>query len=218
MGQNISIAVVDNDPWSLRSISRWIDGSSPLHHVIWQTTSAAEAVHRCLYTSGKPDVLMLDMALNDASGLSVCAQIRKHTAEIGIIGMTAYDSKRYESDLAQAGAQALIAKEDLTTDCQHLLSLVAQGKSADQSIFPSATQAHAMLTEQSSSFSLHHRLSARELQILRLYARDIGTAHIASQLGIAPNTVFTYIHRISKKLGVSNRLEAIQACKKFDLL
>ena len=121
MTEGISIAVLDNDSWSLRAIARWIDGSSPLYHVIWQTTSAAEAIHRCIYTNDKPNVLLLDMALNDATGISVCTQIRKQTADIGIIGITAYDPERYKTDLALAGGQALIAKEDLAHVCNKVL-------------------------------------------------------------------------------------------------
>lgn len=153
MTEGISIAVLDNDSWSLRAIARWIDGSSPLYHVIWQTTSAAEAIHRCIHTNDKPNVLLLDMALNDATGISVCTQIRKRTADIGIIGITAYDPERYKTDLALAGGQALIAKENLAHVCNKVLPIVAQGKSAEPNSFPTAKQAHDILAEQPSSFS-----------------------------------------------------------------
>ena len=192
MTEGISIAVLDNDSWSLRAIARWIDGSSPLYHVIWQTTSAAEAIHRCIYTNDKPNVLLLDMALNDATGISVCTQIRKRTADIGIIGITAYDPERYKTDLALAGGQALIAKENLAHVCNKV--------------------------EQPSSFSQIKQLSPRELQVLHLYTQNNNTSEIASQLGISSNTVFSYIHRVSKKIGTKNRSEIIRLCKKYDIL
>lgn len=218
MTEGISIAVLDNDSWSLRAIARWIDGSSPLYHVIWQTTSAAEAIHRCIYTNDKPNVLLLDMALNDATDISVCTQIRKRTADIGIIGITAYDPERYKTDLALAGGQALIAKENLAHVCNKVLPIVAQGKSAEPNSFPTAKQAHDILAEQPSSFSQIKQLSPRELQVLRLYTQNNNTSEIASQLGISSNTVFSYIHRVSKKIGTKNRSEIIRLCKKYDIL
>ena len=54
-------------------------------------------------------------------------------------------------------------------------------------------------TEQPSSFSQIKQLSPRELQVLRLYTQNNNTSEIASQLGISSNTVFSYIHRVSKK-------------------
>ncbi|NMM95345.1 luxR family Bacterial regulatory protein [Bifidobacterium sp. DSM 109960] len=166
----------------------------------------------------KPDVLILDMALNDASGPSVCTQIRKYTSSIGIIGVTAYDSKQYIDDLAQAGAQALVAKECLAADLKKLLPVVAKGESSDPTVFMTAAQAHDKLAQQAQNQPSLQQLSTRELQVLRRYAHDASTTEIASELGVTTNTVFTYMHRISQKLGVKNRLEAIKECKKYDLL
>ncbi|MEJ5921645.1 response regulator transcription factor [Bifidobacterium thermophilum] len=210
----ISIAVVDNDPWALQSIARWIDGSSPSHHVIWKTTSASETLHRCLFGSGQPDVLILDIALNDASGVSVCAKIRQHTADIGIIGITAYDPGRYASDFARAGAQAIIAKERLTRECLAALPIVAEGNPTDPGMFMPAQQAHAMIAAHHSSA----QFSPRERQILHMVVRGMSTSDIAAELGISPNTVFTHIHRVSIKLGTSNRSQIIQRCKQYDIL
>ena len=218
MSAPITVAVLDNDPWSARSLAQWIENSAPSTHVIWQTSSAAEALHRCLYGMHKPDVLILDMALNDASGPSVCMQIRKSTSSMGIIGVTAYDPEQYVDDLAQAGAQALVAKERLAADLKKLLPVVAKGESSNPTVFMTTVQAHGKLAQQTQNQASLQRLSARELQVLRRYAHDASTAEIASELGVTANTVFTYMHRISQKLGVKNRLEAIKACKKYDLL
>lgn len=158
------------------------------------------------------------MALNDATGISVCTQIRKQTADIGIIGITAYDPERYKTDLALAGGQALIAKEDLAHVCNKVLPIVAQGKSTEPNSFPTAKQAHDILAEQPSSSAQIKQLSPRELQVLRLYTQNNNTSEIASQLGISSNTVFSYIHRVSKKIGAKNRSETIRLCKKYDIL
>ena len=104
MRETIDVAVVDNDPWSARAIAQWISNRDAGFRVVWRTTSAAEAVHRCLYSGQSPDVLVLDMALGGTSGSSVCAKIRQRSATPGIIGITAYDPARYADELAAAGA------------------------------------------------------------------------------------------------------------------
>ena len=64
-------------------------------------------------------------------------------------------------------------------------------------------------------FSQIKQLSPRELQVLRLYTQNNNTSEIASQLGISSNTVFSYIHRVSEKIGTKNRSEIIRLCKKI---
>ena len=45
-------------------------------------------------------------------------------------------------------------------------------------------------------------LSGREVQVLRLLARDLGTAEIAAELSVTPSTVRTLRQRLREKLGV----------------
>ncbi|MBI2166547.1 MAG: PAS domain S-box protein [Chloroflexi bacterium] len=61
-------------------------------------------------------------------------------------------------------------------------------------------------------------LSLRELQVLRLLARGLGTKTIAQDLVVSPTTVRNHIQRILVKLGVHNRLEAVAAASRSGLL
>jgi DNA-binding CsgD family transcriptional regulator len=54
-----------------------------------------------------------------------------------------------------------------------------------------------------------HRLSARELEVLRLLAQGFRTKDIASQLVLTPATVSTHIQRIMGKTGTSSRAELV---------
>lgn len=57
----------------------------------------------------------------------------------------------------------------------------------------------------------HHstRLSARELQVVRLLAGDATQQDIARQLFVSPNTLKTHIRAIYRKLGVNSRRSAV---------
>ena len=52
-------------------------------------------------------------------------------------------------------------------------------------------------------------LTAREREILQLFARGLGTAAIAKRLAISPVTVRNHSQRILVKLGVHSRLAAV---------
>lgn len=216
MGEHIGIGVLDNDIWSARSIAQWIDGSSPRFHVAWTCTSAARALHRCLYERTRPQVPILDMALDGVSGIDVCRTIRQRTADVGIIGITAYDPERYRDDLAAAGAQALVAKERLACEAGAVIADVARGVVPEPETFMDAGTAHRELSR-----TLDARPAMpteREVQVLRLYDRGYTTKEISRQLGISSSSVFTYVRRTAAKLGTSNRAETIRACKRLDLI
>lgn len=52
-------------------------------------------------------------------------------------------------------------------------------------------------------------LSRRELQVLDLLCRGMGTEDIGRQMGISPHTASTHIRNLMKKLGVRTRAQGI---------
>ena len=61
-------------------------------------------------------------------------------------------------------------------------------------------------------------LSERELDVLRLLANGLSNPEIANKLIISVGTVKTHVHNILGKLGVRNRVEAIDAAKRIGLI
>lgn len=219
MTGTITIGVLDNDIWSARSIADWISRGGQGFQVIWSCTSAAQALHHCLFESSRPHVLILDMALDGTSGIDVCRTIRQRTADIGIIGISAYDPKRYQSDLAAAGAQAFLPKDQIIQQLSATIPVVAQGGTPNPQAFMTAAQAHRRFIQ-----SAGHRtgtvstLSSRELQVLHMYDQGHTTEEIAQSLHISDNSVFTYVHRAAAKLGTTNRTQTIRKAKECDLI
>lgn len=219
MGREIDIAVLDNDLWSARSLAHWIDSAFPDFHVVWACTSASQAVHRCLSGACKPDVLLVDVMLEETSGCEVCRRIRKQTSGIAIVGITAYSVDKYIDDMAKNGAQALLSKDDLVACLPQVIRTVSKGNSADVTIFRSSIDAHVELSRMGGTIPISlESLSAREKQVLSMYAHDFTTCEIADSLGVSKNSIFTYVYRIVRKLHVGNKREAIKLCKMYDLL
>jgi LuxR family maltose regulon positive regulatory protein len=61
-------------------------------------------------------------------------------------------------------------------------------------------------------------LSARELDVLRLLASDLGGPDIARQMLVSLNTVRTHTKNIYAKLGVNTRREAVTRAGELGLL
>jgi DNA-binding CsgD family transcriptional regulator len=61
------------------------------------------------------------------------------------------------------------------------------------------------------------RLTKRELQVVKLIAKDLKYREIADELGLGYETVKTYATRIRRKLGVSSKVAvALWAIKQGD--
>jgi len=72
----------------------------------------------------------------------------------------------------------------------------------------------------SSSMSLtpNHRLSVRELEVLKLMAEGQSNSEIAAHLYLSHNTVKTHIRGIFNKLGVDHRVQAAVAALRQGLI
>lgn len=61
----------------------------------------------------------------------------------------------------------------------------------------------------SVSFETTHRLSSRELEVLKLMAEGQSNSEIAAHLYLSHNTIKTYVRGIFNKLGVDHRVQAV---------
>jgi NarL family two-component system response regulator LiaR len=61
-------------------------------------------------------------------------------------------------------------------------------------------------------------ITARELEVLTLVARDFSNREIATQLFVSENTVKTHCARAFDKLGAARRTQAVQRGKELGLL
>ncbi|KFI56659.1 response regulator transcription factor [Bifidobacterium callitrichos] len=228
----IRIGVVDNDELALGALRSVIASSDAWFRVIWTCALGSVAVRRCLSSATRPQVLVVDMAMEEMSGVELCAKIRRLNAGIGIVGVTSYALGPYRRDLAAAGAQALVSKTDFRGLCEAIRS-AAEGRGVgagcrssayDAMAFPDvedaerdverAMNAHADSTRAPREGGLFFsaKLSASELRALRLYASGASTADIAALMGVKESTVRTFEKRGIAKLGARSRAHAIALC------
>jgi DNA-binding NarL/FixJ family response regulator len=75
------------------------------------------------------------------------------------------------------------------------------------------------ITYSSSMFlTSNHRLSVRELEVLKLMAEGQSNSEIAAHLYLSHNTVKTHVRGIFNKLGVDHRVQAAVAALRQGLI
>ena len=60
-------------------------------------------------------------------------------------------------------------------------------------------------------------LTRREQQLVEMISRGFTNKEIATDLSLSEQTVKNHIHRVLRKLGVRDRLAAVEACRTQEL-
>lgn len=213
----ITVAIIDNDVWSMQSIAQWLSAYSmpgvagrPFH-IAWTATNPAQGLQKLLIGKRRLDALLIDMALGATNGVALTRAIAQQRPMLPVIGITAYDPEKYTAELCESGGRAVIAKDCLTRDLPSVIIQAVQNPPCLSTPEPSLDRVAVVKSDKES-------ISPRELQVLRLYDQGFDSREIAAKLGISLNSVFTYVRRAGKKLGVTGRVKIIRKCKDFDLI
>ncbi len=221
-GSHIEVGILDNDACALQMISIVLRQRDAAIRIGWSDTNAQYTLERMIFgpisKTKMVDVIVLDLALNGISGVDVCRQIRLRNAKVGILGVSSYALDQYRCQLALAGAQGLFSKQEiLSSNFVEAVRIAASGASVDTvGGFLSAEDAYTRLHVTASVPCLE--VSARELEILGMYARGLTTKEIGGQLSISSATVLSHVNHAAQKLGVKKRVDAIRICRQRHLI
>ncbi len=151
-----------------------------------------------------PDVVLLDLALPDMTGVEAARQIRERAPEVKIVVLSAYDDRDYVIAAMDVGAVAYLLKTVRGKDVVDAIHAVQQG----QVILHPAVAAK-LRRSMGQSDEDEAGLSPREMEILRLAAKGFHNKDIAAELSISVRTVEGHLSHILTKLDVSSRTEAV---------
>jgi DNA-binding NarL/FixJ family response regulator len=169
----------------------------PDMELVGQAGSGKEAIE--LYGKLQPDVLVLDLRLQDMSGFEVMQQIFSRFADAKILVLTSLEG---DADIERAlalGARGYVVKG---TGREELIRAVRAVQAGKKHIPAEVAQ---KLVEHLAS----EKLSARELEVLALVARGRSNKEIGASLAIAEDTVKMHVKNLLGKLEVSDRTEAV---------
>lgn len=203
----IRVAIVD-DHGIVRAGLRGLL-TQPGIEVIGEAADGDEAV--ILAKELMPDVMLLDIRMGEADGLSRLPQIKAVSPGTSIIMLTTYANPGYLARAISGGAAGYLSKE---TDPAQIVRAVQAAAAGDELIDRSLLQSalmhavdHTTPTPEPTELPAD-QLSERELDVLRLLVNGLGNSQIAETLNVSLATVKTHVHHILEKLHVSDRTQA----------
>lgn len=154
----------------------------------------------------RPDMMLLDIALPDMTGIDVARQSLAYLPSLSIIALSGYADKMFVDEMLKAGARAYVVKSAGTHELIMAIRAVLAGH-----IFLSPEITETMLGQRGEAQALIEpplsTLGQREQEVLRLVARGLRSMEIAEALGIQPGTVDVHRANIRKKLGLTSTAE-----------
>lgn len=204
--RRIAVLLVDDHEvvrYGLRSLlarERTID-------VVGEAGSAAEAIVEA--TRRRPDVVVLDVRLPDASGIEACREIRAASPETQVIMLTSYADDEAVFASIMAGASGYLLKEARGQELVRAIEAVARGQSLlDPAVTEKVLERVKRLAAGPAPDDDEARLSPQQERVLALVADGKTNKEIAAALGISDKTVKNYLAQVFEKLHLSRRAEA----------
>jgi DNA-binding NarL/FixJ family response regulator len=178
-----------------------------------EATNGSEVLH-AVRAEGY-DVILLDMAMPDMSGLDVLRQIRSLDPDIRVLILSMYPEDQYAVRALKAGASGYLTKESAPEELVAAIRKVCHG-----GIYVTESLAERLATALGPEDKRlpHETLSDRELQVMRLLADGCSAKDIATKLSLSPKTISTYRSRILVKLGIKTTAEIIRYALQHDLV
>lgn len=192
----IRVLLADDHPIVRDGLAAIINLQADLE-VVAETGDGEAAIAR--YEALRPDVLVLDLRMPKADGLTVVQQLLAKFADARILVMTTYDGDEDIFQCLRAGARGYLLKDAPRQEILDAIRTVAAGGQ-----YTSPTVAEKALQRMARP-----SLTQREVEVLGELAQGRSNKDIARRLTITEGTAKTHVKSILTKLDAMSRTEAV---------
>jgi DNA-binding NarL/FixJ family response regulator len=174
--------------------------------VVGQAQDGAEAVE--LVAQRQPDLVLMDLKMPGMNGIEATRQIRARHPEVKVLVLTTYDDDEWVFDAIRAGASGYLLKDTPREEVIKAVKGTVAGKSYVDPAVAGKLLGQVADRQTQPATLITDKLTERELDVLRLLARGLTNADIATRLHLSEGTVRNHVSAIFAKLDVSDRTQA----------
>ena len=200
----IRVFLVDDHPIVRHGMAQLLAGQPDL-----EVCGQAADAHAALEAPSERSTITTSgaAAANASSGIDLIADIKAQLPRAAVLVVSMHDEQLYAERSLRAGAAGYVMKHEATDAIVRAVRTVAGG-----GIFVSEAVSARLLrlwvaTGAPGDGSPLDALSNRELHVLELIGRGLGTRAIAEQLQISVKTVESYRARLKEKMKLRSGIE-----------
>jgi DNA-binding NarL/FixJ family response regulator len=214
-GEPIRVAVVDDEELFRRGLTMLLALEDDME-VVGEAGDGIAATE--LAESTAPEVMLLDVWMSKRTGVEACVAIKEVSPTTRTIMLTASDEETDLYEAVKSGASGYLLKSSSIDEVAHAIRLVADGQSL---ISPSMAVKLLDEFKQMSRADRDRvptpRVTARELEVLKLVAQGLHNREIGTRLFISENTVKNHVRNILEKLQLHSRMDAVMYAMRENL-
>jgi DNA-binding NarL/FixJ family response regulator len=225
------VLLADDHPLVRSALKQLLEGRPDLK-VVGEASDGREAVELCRRLH--PDVVLMDVRMPHLDGLQATRYLKEEHPQIIVLMLTALEDPDHLFEATRAGAAGYVLKHASHEELLGAIYVALDGEfPLDRSLVadllkrvageyerPSEAQQRIPFEQQGKEKPqqpLHEALTPREGEVLTLLAQGRTNREIARRLTISPGTAKLHVHRVIKKLGVSDRTQAALYAIRFGL-
>jgi DNA-binding NarL/FixJ family response regulator len=179
--------------------------------VVGEARDGLEAV--TLGRSLHPDIVLMDIRMPVMDGVEATSILAAPGPDSSprVIILTTFDLDQYVYDALHAGASGFLLKDTPPADLLRAIEVVAAGEAMlDPTVTRRLIERFAEApSRRAANPAVLKDLSVREAEVLRLIARGLSNAEIATELVVSETTVKSHVAHVLMKLGVHDRVQAV---------
>lgn len=197
----IRVVVVDDHEIVRKGIIAYLLTDEEID-VVGQASSGFEGVE--LIIKEKPDVVLMDLIMENGTGIEATKKVIEVYPECKIIILTSYYDDEQVFPAIEAGAFSYMLK---TSSADEIVRAIKKAVKGENVIAPKV--ANKMMTSfRTEQKKLHDELTDRELEVLLCIGNGMTNQEISEKLYIGIKTVKTHVSNILSKLEVHDRTQA----------
>jgi two-component system response regulator NreC len=203
----IQVLIADDHKIVRAGIRSLLDGYRDIE-VVGEASSGVEAIDQTAHL--EPDVVLMDIAMGDLSGLEATAEIKERAPQVKVLALTMHDREEYFFAMLKAGAQGYVLKDSEPEELIAAIRAVHRGEALLSPVVTKAVLVDYLAQPTQGAPSRYDRLSLREKEVLRLVVESKTTREIADILHLSSKTVEKHRANMMNKLKLHNLSELIK--------
>ncbi len=203
----IAIVLIDDNRLFREGLATMIH-EQPGYRVLAACADVDEAMTTA--RDAKPDIVLLDLGLEDHDSLALTATIRAEVPSTRVIIMGLLPLYEDVATYVHAGASGFTMKNATFEEFFATIRAVAGGaevlpRQLTNTLFAQITRGLSEGTRAQALESV--RLTSREREIVNLLGEGLSNKELSTRLNIAVHTVKSHVHNVLEKLALHSRLE-----------
>ncbi len=194
----IRVAIIDDHPMVRAGLKQFLEDQIDIS-VVAEASNGRQALD--IVRNGGVDVMVMDIAMPDQSGVDALIAIRARNAELPVLILSGFAELHYATTLLRQGANGYLNKDCDPQDIVSAIRTVARGR---KYITPAVAELLADGLNQGNDKAAHENLSDRELQVFLRLAKGEAIGHMAIAMSLSVKTVSTYRSRVMEKMNLAS--------------